>query len=320
MQRTQQIAASALLLISLTHASPHAPNPPLPVNCTIEFDHTFTPDELVEQLRDDNIRHNLDRALPVLLSHPDLTPGFMYEQLDHEDWQVRQIMAREIWKRTSPGSIRRVYTSYLNEDPPDPTARNGSAHPDYPITETLVRVTIEGLRDDTTPYDFPRRRGLCYANASFGLSVLTPIAHEWSELLIRAMDSDDPQQRVLSATILGYGGVESAAQRACEILLPHLRDNDLYDDAKFCAPVLFAFGDVILPHLSEALPSADAQQRDLILLLIKNLKTPPRTDEERRANARYNTITGSVHDPVSSPAPTSMFWLSQLRDRSTAHD
>ncbi|GEM_PF-1412284 len=316
MQRTRGTAASTLLLISLTHASPHAPTPPLPVNCTIEFDHTFTPDELVDQLRDDNIRHNLDRALPVLLSHPDLTPGFMYEQLEHEDWQVRQIMAREIWKHASPSTISKGYTWYLGRS----SWERAPTNPDYPITEQLVRVTIEGLRDDTTPYDFPRRRGLCYANASFGLSVLTPIAHEWSELLIRAMDSDDPQQRVLSATILGYGGVESAAQRACEILLPHLRDNDLYDDAKFCAPVLFAFGDVILPHLSEALPSADAQQRDLILLLIKNLKTPPRTDEERRANARYNTITGSVHDPVSSPAPTSMFWLSQLRDRSPAHD
>lgn len=302
------IAAATLALPATTTPA----DPPLPTNCTQSFDHTDSLEDLVDQLRDDDVRHNLTRALPVLLSHPDLSPDFLYAQLTHEDWQVRQVMCEIIWSRAFPPPARRAYHAWLERHLSDPAAAPAKLNPDYPITQTLVRVTIEGLAHDTTPYDTARRRGLCYNNALLGLRVLPVVAHDFAPMLSQAMDSDDPQQRILAAAILGYAGIGADAERAAQILLPHLRDNDMYEDAKFCAPALAGFGHALLPHLSEALPAADHQQRELILLLIRDIKDPPSTERQRRANARYNRITTAVHDPVATPAPISLAWLDQL--------
>ncbi|MFG0298856.1 MAG: hypothetical protein ACF8K1_04555 [Phycisphaerales bacterium JB047] len=296
---------------ALTLAQPGS-RPPPPTNCTQTFSHNDSIEVLLDQLRDDDIRHNLRRALPVLRTHPDLTPEFLYAQLNHEDWQVRQVICREIWSHAAPRP--RFVENPAREDGkwPGGTLVPVDPDPDYPITETLVRVTIEGLRHDTTPYDHPRRRGLIYPNANFGTSVLTPIADQWADLLINAMESDDQQQRLIAAAILSKAGITQAAPRAAQILLPHLRHNDIGEDAKFATHALFGYGQAILPHLTDALPAADTQQRNLILLIIRDIQHPPLTEKERLNNRQYNTITQTVHDPAYQQAPTPGYWFNQL--------
>lgn len=278
--------------------------PPYPVNCTETFDHSYSLDELLDQFRDDDIRMNMSKASRAFWSHPNLTIDYLYNALNHEDWQVRQVMCNSIWRRAQKRKYDYEQSRYVV----------ASTNPDYPITEDLVRVTIEGLRHDTTPYDWDRRRGLVIYNAAYGISRLIPIAHDWVNLLDEAMESDDHQQRLLAAYILGRAGVAQSVERASQILLPHLRDNTIWGDAKFSVFGLGGFGEELLPYLSSALPTADKQQRDLITLLIMDVKDPPTSDEDLRTRSRYNSITSTVYDPASQDPPGYMSWMSELEN------
>jgi hypothetical protein len=274
---------------------------PPPTNCTKTFDHSFSLDELLNEFRDDDIRGNMSKAAPVLWSHPNLTIEYRYNALNHEDWQVRQVICNSIWKRAHRQRFDPELNQYIE-----------IIDPDYPITETLIRVTIEGLRHDTTPYDHKRRRGLVLYNASDGITRLLPIAHDWIGLLEEAMESDDLQQRVIAAYILGRAGVAQSVKRASQILLPHLRDNQIWGDAKFCVFGLGGFGDELLPYLTSALSTIDKQQRDLITLLIMDIKDPPTSEQELQNRSKYNTITTSVYDPAFDRAPGALSWFYQL--------
>lgn len=303
-----------VILLGLPHTIAFAQTrtPPLtPINNTIDYDHTYTPAELIEQLRDDDIRRNLISAKSALLTHPDLTPEILYDALEHEDWQVRQVVCQIIWQSAD---LHRVFIAAPLKD----GKWNGGhwettdADPRYAITDQLITVTIEGLKNDTTPIDRPRRRGLGYYNASFGVSKLIPIAHQWRHHIERAMYSDDPQQRFLAAYILGRGGVDQSVRKASEILLPHLRDNDIREDAKWAVHALGGFGPPILPLVRDALEDADEQQRSLIQLLMTNLLDPPTTESQLRDRARYNTITSTVFDPATQQSASYWSWLGSL--------
>jgi hypothetical protein len=283
---TKLLLLPLMLLNASAYTHPHDVPPIEPVNNTIEYDHTYTPAELIEQLRDDDIRGNLLNAQSALFTHPDLTPEFLYNALNNEDWQIRQVVCQFIW--------------------------NQSSDQRFVITENLVRVTIEGLKDDTTPFDRARHRGLVYFNASFGVGKLIPIARDWSHLLVPILESDDGQQQFLAAYILARGGVYESVERISEILLPHLRDNTIREDAKFAVYALGGMGPELLPYLKDALITADAQQRDLVQLLIVDIMDPPITQSEIESRARYNTITQTVHDPAVQQPGRTWSWLSSL--------
>jgi len=279
----------------------HVDRPPNPVNCTETFDHSYSLDELLDQFRDDDIRMNLSKAAPVFWSHPDLTIEYIYGALNHEDWQVRQVIAHKIWRRLQGKKI--YHTNPLKPD----GSWNGGYYETIrgdernSVTADLVRVTIEGLADDTTPYDHARRRGLIYSNAHFGTLALIPVAHDWVPELEAAMESDDGQQRYLAAYILARAGVARSVERASEILIPHLRDNDIGGDAMFSVYALGGFGEELVPILKRALPVADEQQRDLIMLLLWNIRDPAITEADRIERSRFNSITKNRYDPSQEP-------------------
>ncbi len=309
---TKLLLLPLMLLNAAALAHPHDVPPVEPINNTIEYDHSYTPQELIEQLRDDDIRGNLLSAKGALMTHPDLSPGILYNALNHEDWQVRQVVCQMIWNFAQ---ARRVFVP----NPAEGGQWNGGQwetiepDPRYRVTDDLVRVTIEGLKDDTTPFDTERHRGLVYFNASFGVGKLIPIARDWKHLLEPKLESTDKQQQFLVAYIMARGGVHESVERISEILLPHLRDNTIREDAKFAAYALGGMGPELLPYLRDALIAADAQQRDLVQLLIVNIMDPPITQAEIESRARYNTITQTVHDPASQrPSSATWSWLGSL--------
>lgn len=280
-----------------------------PTNCTETFDHSYSLDELLDQFRDDDIRWNLSKASPVFWSHPDLTIEYIYAALNHEDWQVRQVICHEIWQRQREKKIYHINPRKPNGDWNGGYYETRPGDPDYAVTADLVRVTIEGLKDDNTPYDKVRRRGLILSNAAFGTKMLIPIARQWANELIAAMDSDDGQQRYLAAYILARAGVAQSVERASSILLPHLRENDITLDAKFSVYALGGFGEELTPLLKQALPSADQQQRDLIMLLMLNITDPPITQADLIDRSRFNTITKNCYDPSQEPHRDIWVWV-----------
>lgn len=284
-----------------------------PTNCTQTFDHSWTLDGLLDQFRDDDIRRNMTKAWPIFWSHPDLSVDYIYKALNHEDWQISQVMCRQIWLKLEDSRV--MVPNPVQDDGQwaGVTERIIPADPEYTITPDLIRVTIEGLKHDTSPFDRSRRRGLVYFNADFGVSKLIPVAHLWVNELEEALESDDDQQRLLCAYILGRAGISRCVEPVSKILLPHLRDNDISDDAKFSVYALGGFGPELLPYLKDALPGADDQQRDLISLLIVNLIDPVFTDDERAQRSVYNSITQAVHDPSAQQVSVYFGWMNPGR-------
>jgi hypothetical protein len=122
----------------------------------------------------------------------------------------------------------------------------------------------------------------------------------WADIaepfLIEALTSDDPQQRLLAAAILGYGGRTSAMDHAVPILVSHLRDNDMCADAKVAAPALYRFGPDVLPHLRRYLDEEDEQARAILRSIIERLEHPERSLS--RLEHPMPRITRTTHDPL----------------------
>jgi len=276
-------------------------------------------EELIAELGDDDVKNNATGAIDAIMAYPTSPVERLFVALDDPDWQTRQIACNLIWNiRTAHEPIESKNDMFRTSawrwqiKTTDPQWRST----DIPaVTDRLVAVTIEGFRDDDTPYERSKNRALMYTNAVHGMFRIIPIAHQWRDELERAMESDDAQQRLVAAIVLAQAGVEQSIERVCQILLPHLRDNDIEEDAKFCVWALTGYGKELIPVLKRALPDADSQQHDLLTLLMLDLVDPPKTKAERIERSRYNSITNIVHDPVAEPPFGSTWsWCSMLSD------
>lgn len=309
-----------IIIIAAFTAAAHAQYRPLSKR-DYPIDTTLTLDQLIAELRDDDYRKNATLAMQAILSYPTSPLDKLYETLDHPEWQTRQIACYLIWRvrdtqeflgssdKETIDSIKR-YSKHLRE------LQSWRLTETPPITERLVEVTIEGLRDDQTPHEHAERRALMYRNAEWGLRVLTPHASGWIPQLREALTSDDHQQRLIAAMIVARSNTTELIEPACAILLPHLRDNDIRQDAIYALWALSQFDSNIIPILQRQLPRADQQQRELIQLLILNQMDPHATPAEREARGRrYNHITTVVHDPVATPKLDTWSWLDQLKDK-----
>jgi len=313
-----RVALPCLLLFAACCSCVLANEPPQPTRMDYTIDTTWSLDDLIDELRDDDVRWNARDAVTAIMSYPTSPVERLQQALDDPDWQVRQIACDLLW------SIRETYIKIQSDNEmvrfsyarwrPEPGSPRWRFQVKPPITDRLIAVTIDGLRNDATPYDHSRRRALMYTNAVHGLSRLVPIAHTWQNELEAALDSDDAQQQLLAAIILGMGGVSDSAELASPILLPHLRDNDIKGDARVCLLALMGFGESVMPQLRSAFFGADTQQRDLLTLLILDITDPPVTEADRVARSRFNSITTIVHDPAVEAAGTSQWsWLDALK-------
>ncbi|MFU8830437.1 MAG: hypothetical protein ACNA8P_13520, partial [Phycisphaerales bacterium] len=221
-----------------------------------------TIDELINDLRADDIRWNAIEAMDALgrLREPPLAA--LERALDSDDWQQRQLAAALRWWYMDPWD-------WLWHDPNLPAWRLESIGS---VTRRLLEVTVEGLRSDALPRDREQNRYTPVSNAANGYRALVKNAKAARDLLEAGLESDDYQQKLLCALILGTGGVSASVEKAAPILIPHLRDNDIPEDAKFAIFALYRFGDAVVPLLEAALPDADEQQAQAIRLLLLNFR------------------------------------------------
>lgn len=254
-----------------------------------------TPDlALIEALGDDDERWNATEAMSTLVEMIDPPIGLIERALDSNDRQRRQLAAHVLWRLIHPR---------------DWDERDPAGH----VTPRLLEVTVEGLRADSLPWDRESQRYTDVWNAAEGLHMLSLHAREARAMLERGLSSKDRQQQLLCALALGLGGVTESAGAAAPVLMPHLRDNDIPEDAKWAVAALYRLGDGITPVLDAALPGADDQQRDLIFLLKQDLASPPATRQELEERALMHHITATVFDPaVSLPLDDCMWWLHDL--------
>ncbi|GJM19401.1 MAG: hypothetical protein DHS20C14_16140 [Phycisphaeraceae bacterium] len=253
-------------------------------------------DRMIADLRADGFRWNAIDANHELRTMADPPIDALGRALDSEDWQQRQMAADVLWWCIHP-------PAWAERD------AVGEATP------RLLEVTVEGLRHDGFPTHWVGEEyTYTYVfNASRGFRMLVLHAHEARGLLEAGLESGDVQQRFLCALALGFGGVGESAPVAAPVLLPHLRDNDIREDAKWVVAALYRFGPAVLPMLREALPGADEQQQSLLQLLILDLTDPPAPGEDPE-RVGLNKITRTVFDPaVNPPRDDWMGWVGDLR-------
>jgi hypothetical protein len=245
---------------------------------------------LMEALRDDDVRWNAYRATSEIWNLDEPPIAALQAALDSDDAQQRQHAASLLWSFA------------------EPSPWSGRERREALITRRLLEVTVEGLARDDDPGR--GRSVVALRNAASGFRRLSRHADEARDLLEAGLKSRDSQQRLLCALALGFGGVHESAETAARVLLPHLRDNAIPEDAKWSVRALYGFGEPVRPSLLRALGGADRQQEELIRLLLLDLDRPPQTKAELEERARWNSVTKVVHDPaVEMQADRSMWWL-----------
>jgi len=226
-------------------------------------------ESLVGALKDDNERFNARYACEHLTDLGSLTFNPLMDALDSEDRQQRQYAATVLGR--IPGA-------------PHPTR--------------LYQVWVESLRDDG---NWSYRTGIYNASESLG-KLFFHVGSARREL-VDALDSDDPQQRYLAAYILGATGQSDLAGEVAPVLLPHLRDNDIANDAMAAAVALYRLGGPVEPYLTEALADADEQQRSAIELILWDLESPPVTNYDFEQRRKMCRLSPNFRDPLIEMNP-----------------
>lgn len=224
-------------------------------------------EEWIADLASDDVRLNATLAFLRLWHRPPVE--LLEEALNSPDYQQRQMAA---------GLLRSAEA--------------------YQPSVRLLEVTVEALRDDVHPRDRVRGTWTPPVNASDAVPFLVKHAEVAKEYLLAALDSDDPQQRFLCAYILGMNGIKDELPTVASILIPHLRDNDIFQDACMACSALYRLGEDVRPYLLEAIPNADGQQEKTIQLILADLEGPPTSSEGRAERRRLQDISISVYDPA----------------------
>lgn len=200
--------------------------------------------ELVEDLRDDDVRFNALSSLRSLRELAEEAVPALERALRYGDYQTRQFSAVAL------------YGLLMREDR------------DYMPTPLFNRVLIEGMRDDAGAFG-DVYIGMNNARRGYDYFSNRPEEVDRAETtLVGAIYGSDPQQRLLSALILAQAGKTAYTQRLSEILAPHLADNDLMSDGGLAANALYALGPSAWPYLDPLLDSDDRQQAALAQSII----------------------------------------------------
>ena len=223
----------------------------------------YLAEELMNDLRDDDVRWNATAALDSLWSlWPEARPA-LEAALVSDDIQKRGIAARIMRRKAAKPS------------------------------QALLEACVEDLKDDREGPGYWFRQG----NAQDSGHCLIKWYHHAGSMVRDAMASNDMQQRILSAAVCGFSGDRDAMEEAVPILTNMLRDNETYGDAKIAAPALYNFGPDVIPHLRPYTLSKDPQLGGVVRHLIERLENPGRTVHE--CTNRLPRITSLSHDPIS---------------------
>lgn len=210
----------------------------------------------IAELADDDLISNAVYALRYLRGKKRAL-GLLEEALSSEDYQQRQLAGWLI--------------------------RHSSRKP----SDLLLEVSVEGLGVDELSYrqTVPNREN--------ALRYLEKHTRKARPHLVRSLDDPDAQRSLLSAYLLGRAGDDTAVAKTAEILIDHLEDNDVRNDACLACQGLFGLGDAAVPYLKKWRNSSDSQQRALVELLYLNITDPtidPDEIERRRGLVRITSL------------------------------
>lgn len=237
------------------------------------FEPTFTREHrqalaeiLLRELGEDDIPHNAIDAVDVLFGLGHAAAPALERGLRSPDWQCRQLCAH----------VLRSMQGYVPGD-------------------DLIAVSVEGLRSRSTGQVNSTSQPNLSAWVNPALEALRylPLYPELLDAsLAPAIAADDPQQRLMAAAIAGLAGRESLIDQAAPVLIEHLAENDIAEDAKLATLALMGFRSPKLAAYIEPLidDPTDAQRRTLARQIITAAAIPE----------RFHTIIDNAPSPVTN--------------------
>jgi len=228
-------------------------------------------DMLIEDLKDDDVRWNADFAVDELcrrFQDDEQVVEALKQALHSKDYQQRQLAG---------------YVLMLPEEVIDLSHHR-----------RLLEVAVEALQDDNMPCD-PDGRTYTYTrnyNCDTAMRYLLDHHENAVGLLQMALQSEDWQQRFCAAYILAVKQAEPPEDRSCviQVLLDHLRSNEIARDARCAVYALYQMGPEIQGAFPELSQINDPQQKKLIELLVRSWTDPQEID--------FTGISGHVRNPA----------------------
>ena len=212
----------------------------------------------IAALRDDNIPGNAMRARKALAQFGCTASPELQIALGSDDFQTRQVAA-DILRSSCDGCS---------------------------ASDKLIEVTLELFAAGEMDYDY---RWLLSESLAF--RYMRDAKGEYPifrDRLIVNLASSNPKERLISALLLAEHRETLLAGDLAGVLLPHLRDNSIQGDASTAAHALFKLGPAIRPYAEAAKESYDAQQADMVRLILHQLDNPQSKDG-RPADPFFNT-------------------------------
>ena len=226
-------------------------------------------DRLVTDLRNDDERFNATRAARELAYMRENSVPALTSAIASQDWQQRQIAGATL----------------IIDSERQPTPE-------------LLEVLVEAMKDDA----LPRGEGSCTPvyNGADAFRYLAVHTSDAIEKLRVALASDDGQQRFLAAALLASADDAPSRKRSIQILLPHLRDNDILVDALLACSAMSGLDQSCAGQLHAAKESADLQQAALLNLIIARITGQPQEVIET-AISKLPEMGSPVRDPSTWP-------------------
>ncbi len=228
-------------------------------------------EELIIDLYSDNIPWNAEVALRELRSRSSLaeTIALLQGTLNSPDYQQRQMVA----------SLLRNSVGYI----PD---------------ERLAEVIVEGLQDDILPKDPSIPSHNYVSNATGGTYYLLKYPEIGTGPLEDALDSADVQQQFLAAYILAVTKRHDETHRITEVLIPHLEDDRVGQNAGYATRALYEMGEKVVPYLQPYTYSSDEQQSRMTRFIIQEIEAAKLGE----AGVSERRVEQCVTDVVANPA------------------
>lgn len=188
----------------------------------------------IEELRSDAIGWNALEAQGYLAEHVEDAKALLAEALMSDDDQQRDL-AKDLLRETSATGD---------------------------VFMRLLRLSVDDLCS-----------GRGQSRTRRGFQYLVEHAAAAEELLDKGMNSNDPRQRLLCAAVAGCAGRTRLLDRATPILVIHLAENAIENDAVLAARALAGFGAAVAQPLEPSRQRGDEQQRQSVEYIVRRLTT-----------------------------------------------
>lgn len=234
---------------------------------------------LIEDLRDDTIRFNAERALWTLgQAGPEVVP-LLERALRSSDWQQRQLAGWLLARRE-----------------------------DHAASQALADVLVEALQEDELPYGTRYEPALGRRvsattladnrqTARHALRQEAALFRLAEAALARALYAPEELTRAEAAWLLASHRSELARVAVVDTLLEHLCDNQVEGDATLALRGLYRLGADALPGIENAWPGRDEQQQRLLAHLLARLE-PEHAGARRLAPAEFARCGFERGDPL----------------------